>query len=385
MDRKKIIKVIKQVANSAEEKKYYGFDPYDIKAEPIFKKFNQVRYLSYIQDRFLQINPMLLRKVFNVTPSLNSKALALFVQGYCNLFTYDGESKWLEKAKEIILTLSKIKTETESGIGWGYPFDWQSRVFFPAGTPSGVVTSFCLNSILNWMTLSKSNEFEELTKSAAEFLYKDLNMSKNENNICFSYTPQDNFRVHNANVLVASALLNYCNYSKEEKYKDKINKAYSYTIAEQNEDGSWDYFGRDENLPGRIDNYHTGFVLKALLDYYEYTQQAHLKIVIEKGFNYYVSNLFFKDFLPKFNSKLHYPIDIHACADSISTLSRFKSFFDNSNISVDALVEWTIKTMYDQRGAFYYQNYNYFTSKVIYMRWNNAWMFYALTEHLKNQ
>jgi len=40
--------------------------------------------------------------------------------------------------------------------------------------------------------------------------------------------------------------------------------------------------------------------------------------------------------------------------------------------------------MQDKNGYFYYQLKKGISSKIPYMRWAQAWMFYALSEYLKN-
>lgn len=41
--------------------------------------------------------------------------------------------------------------------------------------------------------------------------------------------------------------------------------------------------------------------------------------------------------------------------------------------------------MQDPKGYFYYQLKKNFNSKIPYMRWAQAWMFYAFTEFLLNE
>ena len=51
---------------------------------------------------------------------------------------------------------------------------------------------------------------------------------------------------------------------------------------------------------------------------------------------------------------------------------------------VDKTFEWTIENMQDERGFFYFQKNRTFTSRIPYMRWSQAWMFYAMTFYLKS-
>jgi len=41
-----------------------------------------------------------------------------------------------------------------------------------------------------------------------------------------------------------------------------------------------------------------------------------------------------------------------------------------------------IENMQGPDGAFYFQKNKYFTNKIPYMRWSQAWAFHALTEYL---
>ena len=49
---------------------------------------------------------------------------------------------------------------------------------------------------------------------------------------------------------------------------------------------------------------------------------------------------------------------------------------------VDKVLSWTIEHMCAKKGYFYYQKRKLFTIKIPYMRWSQAWMFYALSEYL---
>ena len=51
---------------------------------------------------------------------------------------------------------------------------------------------------------------------------------------------------------------------------------------------------------------------------------------------------------------------------------------------IDEVLSWTIDNMQAPTGAFYYQMKKVISSKILYMRWAQAWMFKAFTEYLKN-
>jgi hypothetical protein len=104
---------------------------------------------------------------------------------------------------------------------------------------------------------------------------------------------------------------------------------------------------------------------------------------LNKGLAYYLQNFFTADGIPKYYNNAIYPIDIHAPAQLVLTLSRLKKFNEQINL-INKVIGWTIENMQSKDGFFYYQKKKYFTSRVSYMRWSQSWMFFALTEYFKN-
>ncbi|MFK7779187.1 MAG: hypothetical protein QM501_13860 [Gimesia sp.] len=52
----------------------------------------------------------------------------------------------------------------------------------------------------------------------------------------------------------------------------------------------------------------------------------------------------------------------------------------------EKIAQWAIDNMQDKkRGYFYYQKTRFYTNKIPYIRWSQAWMFYALALLLKEQ
>jgi len=48
----------------------------------------------------------------------------------------------------------------------------------------------------------------------------------------------------------------------------------------------------------------------------------------------------------------------------------------------EKVFDWTINKMQDRSGYFYYQQHRFYTIKISYMRWSNAFMFNALSIYL---
>lgn len=364
-----------------EQNGWAGYDPYDIKGTKLLLFLQKNRYTNFGSNLFLNRFPMLSRKVFRVKKEINAKAMALFARGYLNLYRKSGDENYLKKALFCLNWLIENPSKGYSGLCWGYPFDWQSRVFIPKETPSGVVTSTAAYAFLDAYEILKDKKYLNIAKSCCDFILNDLNIDDvDENKICFSYTPVDTFHVHNASLFSASTLLRTFSYADNEKYKDVGIKAINFTVSHQNKDGSWYYWAPPDKLLYNVDNYHTGFVLeclnicrRALGSEFLYEKQ------LSEGLEFYARNLFLDDGTPKFTPKFVYPVDINSCAQAIITFCELADFTPMYLNMTKKVTSWTIENMQDEDGYLYYRIYKNYVDRTPYIRWGQAWMLRALS------
>ena len=76
--------------------------------------------------------------------------------------------------------------------------------------------------------------------------------------------------------------------------------------------------------------------------------------------------------------------DIHSPAQLIITLIKLNKHNQYKKI-MNKVLDWTIINMRDKNGFFYYQKHKFFTNKIQYMRWSQAWMFYSLSKLIYNE
>lgn len=365
-----------------EKKGWAGYDPYDIRGIKPFLYMQRNRYANYGSNFLLERYPMFFRKAFRIKKQVNAKGMGLFARAYLNLYKKTRDESYMRKALDCLGWLQKNPSKGYSSCSWGYPFDWQSRVFIPRGTPSSVVTSTVAHAFLDAYEILNDESFLNVAKSCNNFILNDLNIDKvSENAICFSYTPIDNFHVHNANLLSASVLLRSHVHFRESKYKEFGVKAMNYTVNHQNEDGSWYYWAPPDKLDHHVDNYHTGFVLeclnvarRALGEEFNYASE------LRKGLEFYADNLFLEDGEPKMFHDRLYPVDIHSCAQGIITFRELVDFEPKYLDLAERITEWTISNMQDEEGYFYYRIHkNQKVDRAGYIRWGQAWMLRALS------
>jgi len=364
---------------------YAGYDLYDLLSQDVFRIFQKNRYTTFALKMSLDVFPFTFRRLFRIRKAINPKAMALFAESYLNLYRISGDEIYVEKAVHCLNWLVENPSKGYSGYCWGYPFDWQSRIFIPKHTPSSVVTSISAHAFMDAFDLLGNRRYLDVAKSCCDFIINDLKIDRiDESRLCFSYTPIDiSSHVHNANLFCASLLYRVGHEIGDAEYIKIAENAVNYTLSAQNNDGSWYYFGYPETVRGAIDNYHTGFILRNLFSVYNITNDENVLRGIRKGLEFYVNNLLKNKVIPKFHHNIAYPIDIHACSESILCLSILSEIDPDAIKIAEKVAVWTVNNMQSGDGYFYYRKYRLFTSKIPYIRWGQAWMLYALSELVK--
>lgn len=368
-----------KLKNYCEKEDFKGWDPYDGLNSKVFNSLllNKVEFFRLAWIQLFKRNPINLRSLLLVPKEHNPKGLGLFLTAYCNLYKTEKKDEYLEKIKYLADKLIELQSSGHSGSCWGYNFDWQSRAFFlPKGTPTIVATSFISYALLDAYDVTQDEKYLNTAISSTNFIIKDLNRTEKKEGFIFSYSPYDNTRVYNASLLGSRLLARVYSYTKNE---DLINIAKESVLAcanEQREDGAWIY--GELKIQEWVDSFHTGYNLECISEYQKYSEDTSFNKVIEKGLDYYINNFFLEDGTPKYYDNKTYPIDIHAPAQFIVTLHRLGKLNENKEL-VDKIFNWSIKNMQDEKGYFYYQLKPSISSKIPYMRWAQAWMFYGFS------
>lgn len=362
-----------------ESEGFKGWDPYDglnsslFQAMPFLPKSRFFR-LAWIQ--FFKRSPINFRKITGVKKEYNPKGLGLFLTGYCNLYKIEPKPEYLEKINTLSNLLLELQTKGYSGACWGYNFDWQARAFFqPKGTPTVVATTFIAEALLSSYKITQNTKYLETAQSAANFILNDLNRTYDTNgNFSFSYSPLDKTQVFNASLLGAKLLCLVYEHSQDEKLLEEAKKAVRYVCDHQQDHGAWAY----GTLPYHqwIDNFHTGYNLECIFTYQKISGDTQFNNHIQKGLEYYLNTFFTSEGISKYYNNSLYPIDIHAPAQLVVTLYKLNVITENADLVIKVL-NWTRNNMQDKKGYFYYQKNKLFNSKIPYMRWAQAWMFYA--------
>ncbi|MBN1131880.1 MAG: hypothetical protein JXA39_02315 [Bacteroidales bacterium] len=377
-----------------EKNGFSGFDPYDIKSHrmvlSLSEKSSHSKILVVIRELAFEIFysfPVCSRRLLHIKPEINAKAMGLFASAYLKLYQLYHREKYLAKAEECLEWLIQNKVETSDGIGWGYPFHWQSARQIPAFTPNGIVSTAAGAAFWEFYRYTDDQKYLEYCKQIAGFL-NALPVDTVKGNICFSYTPLYINHVHNLNLFVAEFLIKIGLETGNKEWIERGNRAVNYTILNQNADGSFDYNGPPEKPQKYIDHYHTGFVLRMLHSTWKLTGRQDIFDALQKSYHHYRNHFFEKERIPKLMPHRKYRIDIHSSAESINCLSELSTTFHDSMALAEKVLCWTIDNLQSKEGYFYYGILRSrftglpFKSKIPYIRWGQAWMLKSISNYL---
>jgi|Deesub1362A_J573_1020465.scaffolds.fasta_scaffold08563_3 rhamnogalacturonyl hydrolase YesR len=369
--------ILSKLEEYVESEEYKGYDPYDGLNSPVSKVIKG-KYFRILLTQMMKITPINLRPMLGIKKECNPKGIGLFVIYYLLKYKYEKSTSFLKKILPLLHWLVVHKSKGYSGYSWGYNFDWQSRVFFiPKGTPTIVNSCFIGKAFLNAFLLTREEFYLKVAKGVGEFIVEELNRYEENNSLCFSYTPLDKIRVHNANMLGGEFLLKlYTAGVKKKEYVELAERCVKYSVEKQNKDGSW-YYGEEE-CERWVDNFHTGFVLNSLYDYIKMSKKKEYWENLVKGYKFYLHNFVTKEGKVKYYSNKLYPIDIHAVAQTIITLVKLNQLDKNSLPLAHKVAKWGIENMRSKEGYFYYRIGRVVKNKIPYIRWGQAWMLVAL-------
>ncbi len=364
-----------------EQEDFKGWDPYDGLNSTLFKSLPFISKNRFFKLAWIQLfkrNPINLRKLVGVKKGYNSKGLGLFVIGYCNLYKKDPQQQYLDTIVRLSDRMLSLQSSGYSGACWGYNFDWQARAFFqPRGTPTVVATTFNTEALLEAYKITKNQQYLDTAISAAQFVLKDLNRTyDSKENFSFSYSPIDKTQVFNASLLGAKLLSLVYEYTRDANLLSEAKKAVQYVCDFQQENGAWAY----GTLPFHqwVDNFHTGYNLECIYTYEKISGDNAYSEHIKKGKDYYLNTFFTSEGIAKYYNNSVYPIDIHAPAQLIVTLQKLNILEEHQDLA-NRVLSWTIDNMQSKKGFFQYQKNKYFNSNIPYIRWAQAWMFYAFS------
>lgn len=369
--------ICRRALKSAHEHQFRGVDPYDGLNSTLFETspFSRSRLARLAWTQFHKRLPVDLRPICAIRDHANPKGLALFLSGSLDL-PPDGRSS---KVRHYLArTIEDAARRGYSGACWGYPFPWQGRSFYlPRHTPTVVVTAFVANALIDYHDATGDARWLDLARSACDFVMRDLNAETTSEGVCFSYSPMDKTRVHNASLLGGALLARVGGRTQETKLLDLARETARFTAGHQRPDGAWVY-GNDGNQQW-VDHFHTGFVLDCLDVCANVLDDAGLRRQVDRGYRFYREQMFTAEGTPRYYPDRLYPLDAHSYAQAILTLLR-----RGDRTLARRVASLAIRDLWIPGRHFSYQKTRWYRNRVSYLRWSQAWMFRALAALIRD-
>jgi hypothetical protein len=321
--------------------------------------------------------------------------MGLFAAGFLQLESAESKPRLTHQEPAYIPCfqwLDENKVERFGGCGWGYPFDWRSRILIPRNTPT-VVNSAIIGDAY-WLKYKYHHDKNALSQceNICLFILKGLNRSgyKNGGAFCFSYTPLDKFQVHNANLFGAEYLIRIGVETGRNNCVETGLDAANLSISEIREAGTLNYWSNEQAAGIQQDTYHSGFEIRCLNSIPCLTSKTKIRDASDKYFQAWLKDFFTKDGAPCFSRGQADVIEVHSCAEGVlCALKMFESKIwtrESFLAHIEGVLSACAK-LWVQKA----QGKGYFASKrhrsfgfevkvnIPYIRWGQAWMFNALS------
>jgi hypothetical protein len=378
-----LLQALQALRNWMETRQFAGYEPFDLLNSP---------YLSGAWARTTAPSLLLMqfgkrfagpgfRRALKIPPSKNPKALGLCLAAYCDLaqagHDVSADAAWLKQE------LIRLRSPHEAEYCWGYDWDFVSLrgPRLPAFAPNAIASCFCATAMLRMHRVFADSEALEIAESVARFLTTRLNRSfESADEVCFSYTPNDQTLIYNSSALAAVLLARIGRLTGNDNQISLARKAMVFLQKGQLPGGAW-YYGQRRRQRW-IDSFHTSYNICALLDYQTITGDRSFAAVMLLGHDYYQANFFAADGAPKYFHNRTFPIDIHACSQAILHFTAFASLDPHALGLAWKAFRWVMNNMAAEDGSFYYQRHRHWTNRTPYMRWGQAWMLHALARLL---
>lgn len=332
-------------------------------------------------------------KLFDLPSITSTKAAALTLSGLASL-----------RNRPEVCATTDLETTVEELIGWlvnrrngvigAWTPDFQYEIR-GAAIPSDVLgtinTVFCCNALWQWRDQFKA--VDDVIISAARACIRDLFRYETDRECCFSYNPSARYFVHNANLFVA-LLLARASYLAPGLISDEtiVEKCVRYTLNDFDRAGKLRYAG-PPTVNNTVDNYHTGFVIRAMDDLLPYIKDeklnSRLRQHISSGVDDYSSKFIKPHGVPKFASSRH-QIQAHSVAEALLLFRRFPEMIENSD------KDYVINSVRKSVSILWNPKYEWFDSEARTVfgicfwrnttpmpRWAWAWMFNGLVRSLR--
>jgi hypothetical protein len=384
------MEVLDQVLQTARSDRYEGYSKHDGLNSPFLARLageSRLRRLGAIQ--VVTRSPVDVRPMVGVRKARNPKGLSLFARALLARHRMTGSADDAREARELLDWLIGHPAPGFEWLCWGYPYPWQDVGFFaPRHFPNRVVTSFVGQALLDGYETLQEARYLDAAGLAVRFLLEaPKTLYEDDDCRCLSYVPDRgiDWIVMDVSALAGALAARVGAILDDVELVRQGGRLVRYVVSKQTDYGAWFYADPPSASHITHDNYHTGFILDAILQYGMSAGSDEFESAYRRGIEFYEQRLFEANGAARFMSDRLYPIDIHGCAQGIITFSLQQQHFGAGSATATRVLQWTLENMWDPAsGWFYYQRRRQFRTRIRELRWCQGWMSWALASYLNN-
>ena len=321
---------------------------------------------------------------------------AHFAMGHAFLYEASGDSASLTRAIHFLNILEKTRCLSFQEYCWGYPFDWVTRNgVIKAQTPLITTTPYVFEAFLqisqlpepaqHQITAEQRQAWTDILSSIVRHARTDIkDFGTSAVASSCSYTPFDGGGVVNAAAYRAFLLTSAARLFDCEEYWKVAERNVNFVLEAQNADGSWPY--AVDGVRDFVDHFHTCFVMKALAKIHSLTGHEGCFKALSRSINYYRSQLFDTDGLPKPFAKAPrltvYKRELYDCAECINLCLLLQDRFPMLSETLDTVVDEITSHWIKPDGSFRSRRLLIGWDNIPMHRWGQSQMFRSLAFYL---
>lgn len=385
MQSSNVTQALSSLERWVERANWKGYDPFDGLSSPFANVLTfGVPTLRQVWQQGVRRFPFNLRPMLGIKPSMSTKAMGFFAQGYLKLYQTFGEARHLDHMHRCLRWLMENRSPGFNGSSWGNHFAYQHRAgSIPKGTPTIVWTGLIGHAFLDAYEAVGEQDYLAVADSVGRFIAEEIGHDELDGGVYLRYYPGATHFVHNSNVIGASLLARVNHHRPDATFARLSQKSIQWTVDHQLENGAW-YYGVGPRFQW-IDSFHTGYVLEAIDMYARYSKDTRYDQALQRGYTFFIDTFFGSDGTPHYYHSKIRPLDIQCCSQGIQTLVNLRRLHTGSVQTAEKLAQWTLDNMQDADGHFYYRRYPFITNKTATLHWGQATMFAALATLVQHQ
>ncbi|MCZ6918495.1 MAG: hypothetical protein O7I93_17100 [Gemmatimonadetes bacterium] len=375
------------ILDVARDVDYEGYSKHDALNAPWLEALaSPSRVLRLGVTQMVMRSPVHVRPWLGVRTARNPKGLALFARALLARHRVLRDEASGEQARGLLTWLADHPSSGYEWPCWGYPYPWQDVGFFARRHfPNRVVTSFVVQAMLDgYETLGEDRFLDVATRAVTFLLVAPKTLYEDAGHRCVSYVPDESVTwiVMDVPALAGAAAARVAAIREDDGVMVEAGRLVRYVVSKQTDYGAWYYAEPPSDSHITHDNYHTGFILDAILSYGQCAKSDEFANAYRRGLEFYRERLFESDGAPRFMHDQKYPFDIHGAAQGIITFALAERATGEGRSFSQRVLRWTIEHMYDSHTHwFHYQRRRLYGTRIRLLRWCQAWMAWAIGCH----